>query len=74
LAEQHDIKMKKGSIYEYAMELAHKRIISANSYLALSALSRVGNMAAHGANVDERSIDWAMDAGSKILQAIKQIK
>lgn len=71
LAAKHQINTDKASIYKLARELAGKQVISANAYLALSDLSKLLNNAVHGADVDNRAVQWAMEIGPKILTALR---
>lgn len=71
LAAKHQIDTDNSSINKLARDLAGKQIISANAYLALADLSRLLNQAVHGAEIDERAVEWALGVGPKIITALR---
>jgi len=71
LAERNGLPTERASVRTLARDLAGKQVISGEAYLALSDLATLLNRAVHGAEVDDRAVDWAMDVGPKLLTTLR---
>ena len=70
LAESADIDVRRSSVGRLMTVLNKKNLISFEEKSILADLVGTLNAAVHGANVDDRSADWAMEIGPKLLKTL----
>lgn len=70
LAESSDIKIGRSSVGRLMRILSQREVLSNQERAVLEDLVGTLNAAVHGAEVDERSADWAMDIGPRLLKAL----
>jgi hypothetical protein len=68
-AIKHDINDTR-SLTRLLSELARKEVLPKETVVGLQELIRAGNMAAHGAQVQDSVAGWAIDIGPKILASL----
>ena len=72
LAQSADIPISRSSVGKLMRLLYEKQILSPNEYSVLADMIGLLNEAVHGAEVDRRALDWAMEVGPRILKALDQ--
>lgn len=70
LAESRDIEVRRSSAGRLMRLLSQKEVLSPHQRSVLEDLIGTLNAAVHGAEVDERSAEWAMDVGPRLLKAL----
>jgi hypothetical protein len=70
LAESRDIEVRRSSVGSLMRVLSQKDILSPHQRSVLEDLIGTLNAAVHGADVDQRSADWAMEVGPRLLNAL----
>jgi hypothetical protein len=70
LAEDAGVSSRHG-LRRMLNDLIDKNVIHPAAAEGLHELIRAGNEAAHGANVDERTANWALEYGPKILSTLE---
>ena len=71
LGANHGVSGDRKSIRWIATELTKDGVLPEGTASLLSDLIPTLNSAAHGAKVDERSVQWALTAGTEILHALR---
>ncbi|HXF77936.1 MAG TPA: hypothetical protein VN598_03695 [Usitatibacter sp.] len=72
LAEAHDIGTHMQGMARLLRELARRGILSEDEESVLSDLVHLLNAAVHGASVDPRATEWAMDVGPQLIQSFEE--
>ena len=72
LAEAHDIGTAMEGMGRLLSELARRGILSEDEESVLSDLVHLLNAAVHGASVDPRATEWAMDVGPQLIQSFEE--
>jgi hypothetical protein len=70
LAEQHDIPLRSRGIGNILRELDKRGVVTSEQRSVLSDLVGLLNSAVHGAEVDRRASEWAMQIGPGLLQSL----
>lgn len=73
LAEQHEIPLHSRGIGNILRELDKRGVVSSDQRLVLSDLVGLLNSAVHGAEVDRRASEWAMQIGPGLLQSLDKL-
>lgn len=71
IATAHGIDMERKGLGALLKVLSERHIISDQQRSVLNDLSSLLNNAVHGAEVDKRSVEWAMDVGPRLLAGLK---
>lgn len=74
IAESKGIKSENKSAGRLLRELRERGYLSQSESSVIADLLPLLNRAAHGALVDERGSQWALDSGTRILQALEERK
>ena len=72
LGANRGITATRGPILSIARQLTKDGVLPEGTVSVLSDLLPLLNKAVHGAQVDPRSVEWALSAGAEILAALKQ--
>ena len=72
LGASRGITATRGPILWIARELTKDGVLPDGTVSVLSDLLPLLNKAVHGAQVEQRSVEWALSAGAEILAALKQ--
>ena len=72
LAEKHGIGTSMQGLRRLLRELSSTGILGEDESSVLDDLTHLLNSAVHGASVDARATDWAMDVGPQLIQAIEE--
>jgi hypothetical protein len=72
LAEAHDVGTTMQGMGRLLGELARRGILSEDEESVLSDLVHLLNAAVHGASVDPRATEWAMDVGPQLIQSFEE--
>jgi hypothetical protein len=72
LAEAHDVGTAMQGMGRLLGELARRGILSEDEESVLSDLVHLLNAAVHGASVDPRATEWAMDVGPQLIQSFEE--
>ena len=72
LAEANDIGTAMQGMGRLLSELARRGILSEDEESVLSDLVHLLNAAVHGASVDPRATEWAMDVGPLLIQSFEE--
>ena len=72
LAQAHDIGTHLQGMARLLRELARRGILSEDEESVLSDLVHLLNAAVHGASVDPRATEWAMDVGPQLIQSFEE--
>jgi hypothetical protein len=72
LAEVHGIGTHMQGMARLLRELASRGILSQDEESVLSDLVHMLNAAVHGASVDPRATEWAMDVGPQLIQSFEE--
>lgn len=70
IANSVNIDTKRSSVGRLMNILAKENLISSQERSVLADIVGILNSAVHGAKVDDRSADWAMEVGPKLLKAL----
>jgi hypothetical protein len=70
LAQQHDIEFQRQGIGHLMRNLRRAEILSPNEESVLNDLTRLLNEAVHGAAVDQRAAQWAIEIGPELLATL----
>jgi len=70
LAQSANIPIYRSSVSKLMRLLYQKGILSQEAYGVLADMIGLLNEAVHGAEVDRRALDWAMEIGPRILKAL----
>jgi hypothetical protein len=72
LAERNDIGTAMQGMGRLLRELAKRRVLTEDEESVLSDLLYLLNAAVHGASVDPRAAEWAMDVGPQLIQSFEE--
>ena len=72
LADRHGIGTRMQGLGRLLQELVRKGVLSDDEGAALGEMTLLLNEAVHGASVDPRAAEWAMDVGPVLLQALDE--
>lgn len=70
LAEKHGIGTRMQGLGRMMKELAKKQVLTSEQSFVLADMIELLNKAVHGASVDERATQWAMDIGPRLLESL----
>lgn len=73
LAEQHQIPLRSRGIGTILRELDERGVVTSDQRSVLSDLVGLLNSAVHGAEVDRRASEWAMQIGPGLLQSLDKL-
>lgn len=73
LAESRHIEFRNRGIAALLRVLAEHRVLESNARSVLADMTGLLNSAVHGATVDPRATDWAIDVGPRLLQALDDL-
>jgi hypothetical protein len=72
LAEMHGVGTAMQGMGRLLRELARRGILSDDEESVLADLVHLLNAAVHGADVDPRATEWAMDVGPQLIQSFEE--
>lgn len=70
LAESRGLEVGRSGLSKLLRDLNGRQLINGTERAVLSDLSSMLNSAVHGAEVDQRAAEWAMDVGPQILATL----
>lgn len=73
LAQKRGIEVRGRGIGQLLRLLTHHRVIDAEASTVLADLTVLLNSAVHGASVDYRATEWAIDVGPRVLKALDDL-
>ena len=72
LAQSANIPIYRTSVDKLMHLLYQKGVLNQDAYGVLADMIGLLNQAVHGAEVDKRALDWAMEVGPRILKALDE--
>ena len=69
LAQKHGLSDQR-SLSRFSQDLIRQGVLDSSSVSGLQELIMFGNQAAHGAKVEDRAAEWAIDYGPQVLAAL----
>jgi|CXWL01.1.fsa_nt_gi hypothetical protein len=72
LAEKHGIEVRGRGLGQLLRQLSQRNILGQEERSVLADLTGLLNSAVHGASVDRRTAEWAMEVGPRILRALEE--
>ena len=72
LAQSADIPIQRTSVGRLMRLLFERGILTKQEYNVLADMIGLLNSAVHGAEVDSKATDWAMDVGPRLLKALEE--
>ncbi len=72
IAKLNNLNVSRASIVQLLRLLDQEKILTSEESSALADMSGLLNAAVHGADVDKRATDWAMEVGPKILHSLDE--
>lgn len=72
IAKANDINTEGKSFRPLLELLSRKEVITSSERAVLADLAGLLNQAVHGAKLDQRATEWAMDVGPRIIKALDQ--
>jgi hypothetical protein len=72
IAKLNQLDVNRASVGQLLRLLNQKQILTPEESSALADMSGLLNAAVHGADVDKRAADWAIDVGPKVLQGLDE--
>jgi len=72
LAKQHNIPAPRAGVGSLLRSLAQREVLTLQEREVLADMVGLLNSAVHGASVDERATEWAMEVGPKILSGLDE--
>jgi len=72
IAKLNHLDVTRASVGQLLRLLNQKQILTPQESSALADMSGLLNSAVHGAEVDKRAADWAMEVGPKLLQGLDE--
>ena len=73
IAESRNIPIRKQSVGSLMRALSQENAITKQEYYVLSDMIGLLNSAVHGASVDKRAVQWALDTGPRLLKSLEDI-
>jgi hypothetical protein len=73
LAEQHQIPLRSRGIGSILRELDKRGVLTSEQRSVLADMVSLLNAAVHGADVDRRASEWAMEIGPGLLQSLDKL-
>ena len=70
IAQSNNIEIKRPSVFQLLRALTEKQILSKEESSVLADMNNLLNSAVHGAEVDRRAADWAIEIGPKLLASL----
>jgi len=70
LAESKGIQVQRASVGRLMKLLAEQGVLVQEEYVVLADMIGLLNSAVHGASVDRRAVDWAMEVGPRLLKSL----
>ena len=71
IARNRNIKTDKVPLRKLTHELIKEKVLSVEEVASIEGLLPLLNRAVHGASVDKRATDWALEFGPKLLDALE---
>lgn len=72
IAKLNNLNIERSSIGQLLRLLAEHQALTAEERSVLSDMTGLLNSAVHGAEVDKRAADWAIEVGPKLLQSLDE--
>ncbi|HID30653.1 MAG TPA: hypothetical protein EYP19_11695 [Desulfobacterales bacterium] len=72
LAESREIRVQKASVGRLMRLLVEQGVLTQEEYGVLADMIGLLNSAVHGASVDRRAVDWAMEVGPRLLRSLDE--
>lgn len=73
IAESRNILARKQSVGSLMRLLSQESAITKQEYSVLADMIGLLNSAVHGASVDKRAVDWALETGPRLLKSLDDI-
>ena len=73
LAEQNDVGTRNVGLGRLLRSLGDKNIITKEARVVLDDMTAMLNSAVHGAEVDDRAAEWAIEVGPRLLSALDKL-
>ena len=71
LAKSKAVQVQRASIGRLMKVLSEQGVLSKEEYGVLADMIGLLNSAVHGASVDQRAVDWAMEVGPRLLKSLE---
>lgn len=72
IAESKGIHIRNESLGMLMKRLSNEEILSGQEYMVLMDMTGLLNSAVHGASVDRKAVDWAMEVGPRLLKSLEE--
>lgn len=72
LCEKHGIGTRMQGLGRLLRELSSRGVLSEDESAVLTEMTYLLNAAVHGASVDPRATEWALDVGPQLIQAFEE--
>lgn len=72
IARLNNLDISRAGVGQLLRSLNQHQVLTPEESSALADMSGLLNSAVHGASVDKRATDWAMEVGPKILQSLDE--
>jgi hypothetical protein len=72
IAESNGIHIRNESFGMLMKRLSNEEILSGQEYMVLMDMTGLLNSAVHGASVDRKAVDWAMEVGPRLLKSLDE--
>ena len=73
MASKHNLDTFRKPLSSIVRELQNRKLIPINEASGLMDLIRLGNNAAHGADVSPDAANWVLDVGPSILDSLDRL-
>jgi hypothetical protein len=73
IAEARNIPIRKQSVGSLMRTLSQENAITKQEYSVLADMIGMLNSAVHGASVDKRGVEWALETGPRLLKSLDDI-
>lgn len=70
LAKSKGVEVQRASVERLMKLLAEQGVLAQEEYDVLADMIGLLNSAVHGASVDRRAVDWAMEVGPRLLKSL----
>ncbi len=70
IAEVNGIEMKRPSVYQLLRILTKEQLLSPEESSVLADMNNLLNSAVHGAKIDQRTAEWAIEIGAELLSSL----